>query len=550
MKRRLLLVLAAASLFCSLAAAAYPEEGAPSGQAKSNAPPPLVFVLLPVENASVTFEKFLPLKDYLEKAISRPIVLRIARDYQEAIHEIGTGDAQLAYLDPSAYCEARFQHRVVPLVKTVRNGSPTYRSVIVARSDSGIHKIIEAKRKRVAFGNNSSSSSYLIPAVMFKEVGISLSEFSTVDYLEQEDRIALSVLAKRHDVGGMSERVARKYLGDGLSIINVSEPIPQYTLAASRGLPAALQKSIRSALLSVGKDGDPALIAAMKDIDGFAPVEDREFDVVRVMIKNLTGTNYLSYPKNVIKVAILPLYSAITLFERFDPLMRYLTEKTGREFRLVIPKDFESFFDTIARGEADFSYSNPYIYIQLADKGYLTAFANTIMEASGDIFRGIIITRRDSPIRTLEDLKGKNVMVVSYKSAGGFLAQKLLLSENGIDVFKDLVLSEGKRQEEVILNVYRKKADAGFVRESALEVLKEEIDLGEIRILATTSYIANWPFAASTRTDGKMTGLVRQHLLDLTDQRVLAAAGIRGFKAAGDGDFDALRKRIRQYENR
>ena len=504
---------------------------------------------MPVENTRVVYEKFLPLKDYLEKAISRTIILRIARDYQEAIHEIGTGEAQLAYLDPSAYCEARFLHRVVPLVKTIRNGSPTYRSVIVARSDSGIRKIIEAKEKRVAFGNNSSSSSYLIPAVMFKEVGISLSAFSAVDYLEQEDRIALSVLAKRHDIGGMSERVARKYLGDGLSIINVSEPIPQYTLSAAAGLPAALQKSIRRALLSVGKDRYPALIAAMKDIDGFAPVEDREFDVVRVMIKNLTGKNYLSYPKNVIKVAILPLYSAITLFERFDPLMRYLTGKTGREFRLVIPRDFEAFFETVARGEADFSYSNPYIYIQLADKGYLTAFANTVIEASGDIFRGIIITHRDSAIRTIEDLKGKRVMVVSYKSAGGFLAQKLLLNENLIDVFKDLKLSEGKRQEEVILNVYRKKVDAGFVRESALEVLKEEIDLSEIRTIAATPYIANWPFAAGKRTNGKMAELVKQYLLDLTDRRVLTAAGIKGFKAAGDGDFDALRKRIRQHEN-
>ena len=549
MKNRSFPVLTAVLLCCCFAAAAARERTPPSGQGTA-APPPLVFVLLPVENASVTYEKFLPLKDYLEKAVSRKIVLRIARDYQEAIHEISTGDAQLAYLDPSAYCEARFQHRVVPLVKTVRSGSPTYRSVIVARSDSGIHKIIQAKKKRVAFGNNSSSSSYLIPAVMFKEVGISLSEFSTVDYLEQEDRIALSVLAKRHDIGGMSERVARKYTDDGLAIINVSEPIPQYTLTASRELPAVLQKSIRSALLSISRDSDPALIAAMKDIDGFTTVEDREFDVVRVMIKNLTGRNYLSYPKDAVKVAILPLYSAITLFERFDPLMRYLTGKTGRDFRLVIPRDFEDFFDTVARGEADFSYSNPYIYIQLADKGHLTAFANTIMEASGDIFRGIIITHRDSPIRTLEDLKGKNVMVVSYKSAGGFLAQKLLLSESGMNVFKDLHLTEGKRQEEVILNVYRRKADAGFVRESALEVLKEEIDLDEIRIIATTPYIANWPFAASTRTDGKMTSLVRQSLLDLTDQRVLAAAGIRGFKAAGDGDFDELRKRIRQNEDR
>ncbi|MHB8843666.1 MAG: phosphate/phosphite/phosphonate ABC transporter substrate-binding protein [Nitrospirota bacterium] len=543
MKHPLFVILAAVSLLVAAAAIAAPERMPPAGSAASNAPP-LVFIILPVENASVVYEKFLPLKDYLEKAVSRRIILRIARDYQEAIREIGAGEAQLAYLDPSAYCEARFLHRVIPLVKAIRNGSPTYRSVIVARSDSGIRKIVEAKKKRVAFGNYSSSSSYLIPAVMFKEVGISLSDFSSVDNLEQEDRIALSVLAKHHDVGGMSERVARKYLGDGLSIINVSEPIPQYTLAASAGLPPALRKSIRSALLSVGQDRDPALIAAMKDIDGFAPVEDREFDVVRVMIKNLTGRNYLFYPKNVIKVAILPLYSAITLFDRFDPLMRYLSKRTGHEFKLVIPKDFEDFFAIIERADADYSYSNPYIYIQLANRGLLTAFANTVLEETGDIFRGIIITHQDSPIQTIADLKGKDVMVVSYRSAGGFLAQKLFLSEHGIDVLRDLRLREGKRQETVILNVYRKTADAGFVRESALDVLREEIDLSRVRVLARTPYIPNWPFAASKRASDELTAQVQHALLELADRKVLAAAGVRGFKKADNRDFDDLRKMI------
>ncbi len=543
MKRIVLAFLAAGVSICSAASSGYAAQAQPG-------PAPLVLIILPVENASVAYEKFLPLKNYLEKAISRKIVLRIAQNYQDAIHSIGTGEAHLAYLDPSAYVEASFLHQIVPMVKTVRNGSPTYRSVIVARSDSGIHKIVEAKGKRLALGNNSSSSSYLIPAVMFKEVGIGLTAFSTVDYLEQEDRIALSILAKRHDVGGISERVALKYRDAGLSIINVSEPIPQYALCASANLPVALRNTIRRTLLTISRERQPNLVAAMKDIDGFAPVEDREFDVVRVMIKNLTGKNYLAYPKNAIKVAILPLYSAITLFERFDPLMRYLTAKTGHEFRLVIPKDFEDFYETIAHNEADFSYSNPYIYIQLADKGYLKAFANTVMEASGDIFRGIIITHKDSPIRTLEDLRGRHVMVVSYKSAGGFLAQKLLLNENKIDVFKDLRLSEGKRQEEVILNVYRKKVDAGFVRESALDVLKEEIDLSKIRTIATTQYIANWPFAAAKKTDERMALLLQKYLLELDDRRVLSAAGIRGFKAANDGDFDPLRKRIQQYENR
>ena len=212
-----------------------PVQAASPGPAENSSP--LVFIILPVENAAVMYEKFLPLKDYLEKAVSRRIILKVARNYQDAIENIGTGQAQLAYLDPSAYCEAKQRYRVVPIAKAVLAGSSTYRSVLVTRKDSPIKKIVDVKGRKLALGNISSSSSYLIPAVMLKEVGISMQDFTDVDYLEHEDRIALSVLSKRYDVGGLSERVAAKYVKDGLRIIKTSEAIPQYTVCASSALP-------------------------------------------------------------------------------------------------------------------------------------------------------------------------------------------------------------------------------------------------------------------------------------------------------------------------
>jgi phosphonate transport system substrate-binding protein len=511
---------------------------------------PLVFVILPVENVSSTYEKFLPLKDYIERAISKKVILKIAKNYQEAIESIGSGTAHLAYLDPSAYAEARHRYRIIPLAKAVVGGSSTYKSVIVARNDSPLNRIADLKGKRLALGNIWSSSSYLIPVVMLKEVGISLDKFSSVDYLEHEDRIVLSVLSKRHDIGGVSERIANKYLSDGLKILKTSEAIPQYSICAYSGLPEDLRKNIKNSLLTISRETYPEIVTAMKEITGFSVAEDRDFDVMRVIIRNLSGKDYLEYGSKSVKVAILPLYSAITLFDRLDPLMRYLSMKTGHEFKLFIPGDFEDFFEIIRQGKVDFSYSNPYIYIQLADKGHLNALANTVMQSGGDTFRGIIITHKESKIKTLADLRGKRVMIVSYKSAGGFLAQKLFLYENGINVLKDLSLIEGKRQEEVILNVYRKKVDAGFVRESALEVLKEEIDLGNIQILANTPSIANWPFAATIRVDARLAGLVRKSLLELKDGYVLSAAQITGFKLAGDKDYDSLRNLIKKYEGR
>lgn len=510
----------------------------------------LVLIIPPVENVSIMYEKFLPLREYLEQSLGRKVLLQVARSHQEAISSIGTGQAHIAYLDPSAYCEARQRYRVAPLAKAVIEGSPTYKSVIVSRKDSPVERIVDARGRRLALGSVWSSSSSLIPSVMFKEVGIGMKDFAAVDYLEQEDRIALSVLAGRHDVGGLSERVAMKYLNDGLKIIKTSEAIPQYSLCACPCLPEGLRSRVRNALLNVGPGKTPELARAMQGISGFSGAEDRDFDVVRVMIKNLTGKNYLEYGKNTVKVAILPLYSAVTLFDRFDPLMRYLSRRTGYEFKLVIPRDFEDFFATITGGKAEFSYSNPYIYIQLADKGLLKAFANTLMPPTGDMFRGIIIAHRDSPVRTINDLRGRSVMLVSYRSGAGFLAQQLYLLENGLDVLRDLRLVEGKRHEEVILNVYRRNVDAGFVRESSLEVLKDEIDLDRIRVLARTPYITNWPFAAARNTDERITALVQKGLMELNDSGVLNAAQVTGFRAASDSDYDNLRKWIRTHENR
>ncbi|MEE9524116.1 MAG: phosphate/phosphite/phosphonate ABC transporter substrate-binding protein [Thermodesulfovibrionales bacterium] len=535
---------------CLLTFLAFPSYSIKKPTAVEDNDRPLTFIILPVENVSIMYEKFLPLKDFLEKELAQKIILKIAHNYQEAIEYIGTGAAHLAYLDPSSYCEAKDRHNVIPIAKAIMSGSPTYKSVIVTRYDSDISKIIEAKGEKLALGNKSSTSSYLIPAVMFKEVGIGIDDFEAVDFLEEEDRIALSVLTGRHKVGGMSESVANKYSTDGLRIIKTSESIPQYSIISYSGISGELRKKLKKALFSINKERNPNLVNAMKDIEGFAPAEDRDFDVVRVMIKNLTGKNYLKYGRNSKKVAILPLYSAITLYDRFDPLMRYLSKKTGYEFKLVIPKDFETFFDTIAKGKVEYSYSNPYIYTRLADRGYLTAFTNTIKPPTGDIFRGIIITHKDSMIKTLADLRRKDVMIVSPLSAAGFLAQKLYLIENGIDVYKDLNIIDGKHQEAVILNVYRKTVDAGFVRESAPIVLEEEIDLNKIRILARTPYIPNWPFAATKKADNAITDTVKKHLLELKDNKVLSAAKIEGFKSATDRDFDTLRKWIKKHDTK
>jgi phosphonate transport system substrate-binding protein len=507
---------------------------------------PIVLSVSPVESPRSMYERFLPLKYYLERQTHRPVKITIARNYDAAVEGLVNGTVQLSYLDPAAYCAARAKYRdkVIPLVRAV-GSEGSARSVLVTKELRGIEKIVEVKGKRLALGSSRSSFSHLIPLAMLHDVGINSRDFSAVDYLQQEDRIALSVLIGTHDVGGLSEAVAMKYEQDGLRIIKRSDPVPQLFICASASMSKDDRKAVEKSLLSLK---DKTILASVeRGIEGFVPAEDRDFDLVRIMIKNLTGKDYIEYGPGTVRFAVLPLYPATTIYHRYEPLMKYLSDRTGYEFKLVIPKDFEGFVQVVKSGTVDFAYQNPYVFAQINLTYPINALVTTIgwpeEESGGDeAFRGVIITRADSPIKTIEDLKNRRVMIVSPKSAGGFLSQKIYLAHHGINVEKDMKIIDAKRQERVILGVYNGLADAGFVREAALQVLKDEIDMRNIHVLATTNPLPNWPIAWTTKVNRALANRVRQLLIGLDDNAVLKAAHIRKFGAANERELEELRK--------
>jgi phosphate/phosphite/phosphonate ABC transporter binding protein len=495
------------------------------------------------------YERFLPLKYHLETVLKRPVHIKIAKDYETAISEIGTGQVHLACLDPAAYCEVRagYRERVVPLVRVVGSRDALSRSVLVTKHGKGIHKAADLRGKRLALGSSKSSFSYLIPLAMLNDVGITMQDFRSVDYLQEEDRVALSVLIGNHDVGAMSESVARKYAQDGLEIIKTSEAIARYVLCASPRLPREIQKSITEGLLSVREKSSRFINAGN---DRYVSAADRDFDVIRVMIKNLTGKDLIEYRPGTIKVAVLPLYSTITLYDRYEPLMRYLSRHTGYEFKLLVPRDFDDFIAVVKSGAVEFSYQNPFVYAVIDRDVILQPLATTIGEDGrsengadqGESYRGVIITRVDSTIKGVEGLKNKKVLITSPRSAGGYLSQKIYLRQRGIDTERDMTLIDGKKQENVILGIYRGEADAGFVRESALVVWKDSVDMKMLRVLARTEPLPNWPFALCRAVDPGLVTTVTRLLIELRDREVLDAAKIGGFRKADRAAFEALKR--------
>jgi phosphonate transport system substrate-binding protein len=248
-----------------------------------------------------------------------------------------------------------------------------------------------------------------------------------------------------------------------------------------------------------------------------------------------------------IKFGILPRLSAVEMSRMFSPLAEYLTKETGEKVALVIPKDFDSFKNMVKAGQVDIAFANPLVYVELRKAANLEPLALSSEPKSGTRFRGIIITRKDSGIEKLQDLKGKKLSFVDKDSAAGYIFQMLLLSRAGLEKKDFVLLPFAKKQDNVTMAVFNKAADAGGIREDDLDKMKDKVDLSQLKIIGYTDYFPNWPVFASPKLDKAAKAKIRAALLKLKpndplSDAVLGAARLTGFAPVADKDYDNLRK--------
>ena len=92
--------------------------------------------------------------------------LKVPDHYEACLRDIWEEEADFAYLTPTTYIEARHKFGVSLVAKALRNGLPFNHAAIVVPPASRISRLEQIAGKRVAFGDERSTSSYLMPRLM------------------------------------------------------------------------------------------------------------------------------------------------------------------------------------------------------------------------------------------------------------------------------------------------------------------------------------------------------------------------------------------------
>ena len=241
--------------------------------------------LLPDENASTVIQNAQPLRTHLAQALGRDVQVVVTTDYSSMIEAMRFGRIEIAYFGPFSYVLAKSRAEgIEPFAVGVERGSPTYRSIIIAAADGPVKKLEDVRGHPMAFGDQASTSSHLVPrATILRRTGLVGERDFRVVHVGTHDAVARTVQSGRAPVGALSEPIFHSLLErnviqrERLVDVAFSDPIPNYPMVMQGNLAPDLKQAIRDAFLNLR---DPALLRNFR-VEGFAATNDAAYDVLR-----------------------------------------------------------------------------------------------------------------------------------------------------------------------------------------------------------------------------------------------------------------------------
>jgi phosphonate transport system substrate-binding protein len=247
--------------------------------------------------------------------------------------------------------------------------------------------------------------------------------------------------------------------------------------------------------------------------------------------------------ETVYSFGVITQRSPILTAQYWNPILRYVSEKSGVPLVLKLAKTGPEHSAMIGRGEFDFIYSNHNFKADNDAVGY-----RVIARPQEEAIQGQIVVLASSGIQSLRELEGREVVFPSRVAFVGYYVPMDALLRAGISV-KPLFAGnqEGAMGQLKAGRVVAAGVNSQIMRDFAN---REQV---EYRVLWSSEKYLNIPISVHPSVPKEKVARVRQALIhmaaDPEGARILAASAELvkqkppyGFVAAEDAEFDNVRR--------
>jgi len=256
-----------------------------------------------------------------------------------------------------------------------------------------------------------------------------------------------------------------------------------------------------------------------------------------------------------LRVGFVPAEDAQQVMQNAQPIVEILRQRLGMEVEPFVATDYTGVVEALRVNKLDIAFLTPASYVLAKNEANVRVVLKS--ERKGiPFYFAAIITRADSGIKNLEDLRGKTFAFGDSLSTTGNVVPRQMFKQRGIDPvrdFKQILYSGG--HDATVLAVLNGKVDAGATYANSpdskdtawMRYLKNPEDVEKIRAIAFSEPIPADNLVISANLDEKIAKKIEETFIELSRDpkgktMLRDLYQIDGFVPASDKDYDSVRQ--------
>jgi len=209
-----------------------------------------------------------------------------------------------------------------------------------------------------------------------------------------------------------------------------------------------------------------------------------------------------AYPELVL--AVVPAENASGVTERYAPFVEYLSKELGTKVTLRVANDYAAVIEGQRNGSIHIAGYGPASYARAIVTGVkVEPFCTTVNNDGTVGYYSVFYVRADSPYKTIDDLKGKNLGLVDPNSTSGNNVPRFALNKMKVNPeaffghvtyagsHENAVLALHQKTVDVAANWWNSEDDSNLTRMANKGLVKKD----EFRIIYKSDLIPNSPYA-------------------------------------------------------
>ena len=250
-----------------------------------------------------------------------------------------------------------------------------------------------------------------------------------------------------------------------------------------------------------------------------------------------------------LKWGLIPADDAAEMIRNYQTVVDYLEEKLDIEIELQVTADYTAAIEAMRNKHIDMAWFGPFSYIIAAREANGEALVNGMRrDTHKSTYRTVFVTRFDSGIESIDDLKGRSFAFVDPASTSGNLMPRKVLMDHGIDPENDFsTMYYAGTHNGVEMAVKNGTVDAGADSDTSYYRMINEgqIDPEVNVIIYESEPIPGSPIVVRGDLPQDLKDRIQQALIDMDEQTLHQVKGwgdIEKYVKVTDSDYDVIRE--------